>query len=149
MEIFKLHEDVIRDYDSYVSSFINIADDDIRKQVGGAMAGGSLWPEPLLQFNPDFEVFGATDELVQAGVLEPQLADVFYGYRLYDHQVRAIELGSAQRDFVVTSGTGSGKSLTYIGSIFNYLFRQGPKPLGIIWSRWCSSAITITAASRT
>jgi superfamily II DNA/RNA helicase len=131
MEIFRLHEDVIRDYESYVSSFINIADDDIRGQVGGAMAGGSLWPEPLLQFNPDFEVFGTTDELVQAGVLQPQLTDVFHGYRLYDHQVRAIELGSAQKHFVVTSGTGSGKSLTYIGSIFNYLLRQDSKPPGI------------------
>jgi ATP-dependent helicase YprA (DUF1998 family) len=36
-----------------------------------------------------------------------------------------MRLGAQPRSFVVTSGTGSGKSLTYLGSIFNHLFRFG------------------------
>jgi hypothetical protein len=36
-----------------------------------------------------------------------------------------MRLGAKPRSFVVTSGTGSGKSLTYLGSIFNHLFRSG------------------------
>lgn len=35
-----------------------------------------------------------------------------------------MKLGTAGRDFVVTSGTGSGKSLTYIATIFDYLLRK-------------------------
>ena len=33
MEIFKLHNDVIHDYQSYIKSFVNIADKDIRNAV--------------------------------------------------------------------------------------------------------------------
>ena len=50
--------------------------------------------------------------------LEPEYAK---GLSLYHHQIEAIKLGIQNRDFVVTSGTGSGKSLTYIGSIFHNL----------------------------
>ena len=39
----------------------------------------------------------------------------------YRHQREAIGRGVGGADFVVTSGTGSGKSLTYIGTIFNHL----------------------------
>jgi ATP-dependent helicase YprA (DUF1998 family) len=35
-----------------------------------------------------------------------------------------------EKGFVVTSGTGSGKSLTYISTIFNFLFKN-PNKLGI------------------
>ena len=34
-------------------------------------------------------------------------------------------MGSNRKSFVVTSGTGSGKSLTYLGTIVNGLFDKG------------------------
>jgi superfamily II DNA/RNA helicase len=34
-------------------------------------------------------------------------------------------LGAAGKEFVVTSGTGSGKSLTYIATIFNHILNEG------------------------
>jgi ATP-dependent helicase YprA (DUF1998 family) len=49
------------------------------------------------------------------------MPDIFRGYSLYQHQLEAIRLGAAGKDFIVTSGTGSGKSLTYIGTIFHRL----------------------------
>jgi len=52
------------------------------------------------------------------------------GCSLYRHQVEAIRLGTAGKDFIVTSGTGSGKSLTYIGSIFHYLLSH-PNAAGV------------------
>ena len=54
------------------------------------------------------------------------------GYELFEHQLEAIQLGAAGNDFVVTSGTGSGKSLTYIAAIFDHLFKSGnPMPNGV------------------
>ena len=35
-----------------------------------------------------------------------------------------MELGAANRDFVVTSGTGTGKSLACIGTIFHRLLTE-------------------------
>ena len=82
---------------------------------------GKLWPEPLLQFNPSFEKLAKIEDLVANGTLHRDIQDIFKGFRLYRHQVEAIRLGTAGKDFIVTSGTGSGKSLTYIGSIFHHL----------------------------
>jgi len=121
MNVFQTHADIIDDYASYIRSFISISDAEIRDKVESALSEGKLWPAPLLQFNPSFEMFGSLDSLVTAGTLHTDIRDIFKGYKLYHHQVEAIRLGTAGKDFIVTSGTGSGKSLTYIGSIFHHL----------------------------
>ncbi|NLX25447.1 MAG: DEAD/DEAH box helicase [Lentisphaerae bacterium] len=124
MEIFKLHADIMGDYRSYIDSFVNIQDEDIAAAVKDELSSGKLWPEPLIQFNPSFEIHGRIEDFTGDGTLHPELRDIFKGYRLYRHQVDAIRLGVQSKDFVVTSGTGSGKSLTYIGTIFNHLLEN-------------------------
>ena len=127
-DIFKLHSLIVDDYKSYIQSFININDPEIREVVENELSKGKLWPEPLIQFNPAFETYGEVPELVSNGDLAEQLSDVFRDdksgapYKLYKHQVDAIRLGTDGRDFIVTSGTGSGKTLTFIGTILNHLF---------------------------
>jgi superfamily II DNA/RNA helicase len=121
MNVFQTHADIIGDYSSYIRSFISISDPEIRENVNLELSQGKLWPEPLLQFNPSFEMYGSLDDLVASGTLHTDIRDIFKGYKLYHHQVEAIRLGTAGKDFIVTSGTGSGKSLTYIGSIFHHL----------------------------
>lgn len=131
MNVFDTHAKIIRDYASYIRSFINISDPAIQQVVDAALAEGKLWPEPLLQFNPAYEMAGSISEIAKAGVLHGAVIDIFKGYSLYRHQLEAIKLGTAGEDFVVTSGTGSGKSLTYIGSIFHRLLTE-PKLNGVM-----------------
>ena len=121
MDVLLTHKQVVEDYASYIQSFLNIADSAIRSTVENKLAEGRLWPEPLLQFNPAYESAGTVDEVAAKGVVHPDLADILKGYSLYKHQLDAIKLGIGDRDFIVTSGTGSGKSLTYIGTIFHDL----------------------------
>ena len=121
MNVFQTHANIVGDYANYIRSFLKIADPAIRDIVEHALDKGTLWPEALLQFNPSFEMFGTVDDLAGKGRIHPVLKDIFRGYSLYRHQVEAIRWGVAGKDFVVTSGTGSGKSLTYIGSIFHHL----------------------------
>jgi superfamily II DNA/RNA helicase len=124
MNIFKVHHEIIDGYKSYIDSFINIRNPIIRVRVAEELKSGKLWPEPLIQFNPAFKKGASVEELVNRGTLHKDLNDIFSGYSLYEHQVEAINLGSSNKDFVVTSGTGSGKSLTYLGTIFNYLLNH-------------------------
>lgn len=132
MHIFDLHNNIISDYKEYITSFINISDKRIKTVVDTKLADGAYWPEPLIQFNPSFEYGKSIAELVGEEGLHPNLNKVFTGYRLYKHQVNAILLGAKDQDFIVTSGTGSGKSLTYLGTIFNHLFHLGDdKPEGV------------------
>jgi len=121
MNVFQTHASIIEDYSSYIRSFISIADPEISEIVDRALSTGKLWPEPLLQFNPSFEMVGGFEALITEKTLHPTIGEIFKGYRLYRHQVEAIQLGTTGKDFIVTSGTGSGKSLTYIGSIFHHL----------------------------
>ena len=130
MNVFKTHASIIEDYSSYIRSFISIADPDISQVVDRALNTGKLWPEPLLQFNPSFEMFGGFEELIASKTLHRAIDDIFKGYKLYRHQVEAIRLGTSGKDFIVTSGTGSGKSLTYIGSIFHHLL-SNPAAKGV------------------
>ncbi len=131
MNVFETHSRIVNDYSTYIRSFLNIADPDIRKVVESELDQGKLWPEPLLQFNPSFETYGSLDSLSTEGALHPDIRDIFKGYSLYRHQVEAIKIGTSGRDFIVTSGTGSGKSLTYIGSIFHHLL-SNPGSAGVI-----------------
>ena len=121
MNVFNIHWEVVNDYKKYIHSFINISDSKIKEEVENSLSKGRLWPQPLLQFNPAYEQSGSVDEAVSSGLLHDDTRHIFAGYSLYRHQYQAIELGVRGTDFVVTSGTGSGKSLTYIGTIFNHL----------------------------
>lgn len=130
MNVFDIHAGIIKDYANYIGSFINIADEAIATVVRSDLAEGKLWPQPLLQFNPSYEMAGGIAEIARAGTVHRDLADIFKGYSLYQHQLAAIKLGTKGEDFVVTSGTGSGKSLTYIGSIFHHMLTS-PQTNGV------------------
>lgn len=130
MNILQTHGRIVSDYEHYIESFINIDDAGIQGVVEAELKRGKLWPEPLLQFNPSFEIHGRCVDLAREGVLHRDIGDIFTGYTLYRHQVEAIRLGTANKSFIVTSGTGSGKSLTYIGSIFHHLLSH-PQSAGV------------------
>jgi superfamily II DNA/RNA helicase/very-short-patch-repair endonuclease len=131
--IFDLHNEILDDYKLYIDSFINISDKAIEEKVQEEFNSGNLYPEPLVQFNPSFEAGGKVEDLVQEGTLINDFNNIFYddngkSWSIYKHQAEAIRKGNSGKGFVVTSGTGSGKSLTYISTIFNYLFKNQGKP---------------------
>ncbi|CAM3007531.1 DEAD/DEAH box helicase [Flavobacterium frigoris] len=124
MNIFKVHNQIISDYKSYIESFLLIKDQRIKNVVNKELSGGKLWPEPLIQFNPTFEKGTSISELVKHNIIDHRLNDVFRGYDLYKHQVEAIKKGVEGKSFIVTSGTGSGKSLTFLATIFSDLLKN-------------------------
>lgn len=123
MNVFDLHKNIMSDYKAYIQSFVNIKDDRIRQEVNNEIAKGKLWPDPLIQFNPSFRQGMSLKELIDENVIHPELNNIFKGYQLYLHQVEALRKGAEEMGFVVISGTGSGKSLTYISIILDHLFK--------------------------
>ncbi|HRH38047.1 MAG TPA: DEAD/DEAH box helicase, partial [Flavobacteriales bacterium] len=124
MNIFNLHGSVLSDYKTYIDSFINIADERIKAKVDESVNSGKLWPAPLIQFNPNYQPGWSVKELIERGA-HPELGHVFNGFELYRHQTEAFEAGSSGKGFVVTSGTGSGKSLTYLSTVFDQVLKAG------------------------
>ena len=131
MNIFDTHQKIITDYESYIRSFIKVRDQRIGEEINRKLEEGTLFPKPLIQFNPSFRFGDKLSNLCDGEFLHPEISKIFAGYDLYKHQVEALRLGTAGKDFIVTSGTGSGKSLTYIGTIFDRVLRQSPKKKGI------------------
>lgn len=137
MNIFDFRDALTTDYGEYVRSFIRVGTDDVREKVDEALDSQRLWPEPIVQLNPAFETGGYVSHLVENGDLHPTAAKVFQrdkeandlelgqDLRLYRHQVAAIQTARSGRPYVVTTGTGSGKSLTYIIPIVDYVLRHG------------------------
>lgn len=57
MDVFEVHAAVMKNYRSFIESFINIDDEAIRAKVASELSSGKLWPDPLIQFNPSFEEY--------------------------------------------------------------------------------------------
>ena len=138
MDVFEYRDQLIADYAAYVRSFIEIRDARIREHVDRLLDEGLLWPQPLIQLNPAFEPGRWIDELVEAGVLHPGCSRVFRrdkdrpeirgegrGLRLHRHQEQAILTARQGESYVLTTGTGSGKSLAYIVPIVDHVLRHG------------------------
>lgn len=136
MDIFQLRQQIINQYAAYTRSFLTIFDPDIRAFVDTALAEGRLWPDSLVQLSPAYDKASTVADLVEHGTLHPACGEIFRvpdgaeGLRplhLFRHQKRAIDLAAAGRNYVVTTGTGSGKSLTYIIPIVNHVLRNRPQ----------------------
>jgi ATP-dependent helicase YprA (DUF1998 family) len=134
MDIFKLRDHIVNEFAAYTQSFLNILDPDIREFVRQELARGKLWPDALVQLSPAYDRSLTVAELVEQGVLHPLCRDIFQvggattsSLHLYRHQKQAIDMAAAGRHYVVTTGTGSGKSLTYIIPIVNHILRNRPE----------------------
>lgn len=136
MNVFDHRQRLVEDYSSYTRSFIKIRDRRIDEFVSEALSRGVFWPEPLLQLNPTFLPGGTIDELVEANVIHEECSKIFridktdtdHSGRpllLHAHQREAILMARENRSYVLTSGTGSGKSLTYIVPIVDHVLRSG------------------------
>src|SRR5581483_1830627 len=136
MDIFTLRNSLVDDYAEYVSSFIEIQDERIRNKVEENLHAGILWPEPLIQLNPSFESGDWIDDLVKQGILHSECSKVFRvgktevdgtgkPLRLHRHQSDAIRAAQTGANYVLTTGTGSGKSLAYIVPIVNHVLQRG------------------------
>src|SRR5437879_2587614 len=134
--IFDFRNRLIGDYASYIKSFIQIRDPAINDYVQQKLQEGVLWPEPLIQLNPLFARGESIDELVKQGVLHQECTKIFRKnkseqddrgrpFSLHRHQSEAIRIAQSGASYVLTTGTGSGKSLAYIIPIVNHVLRHG------------------------
>ena len=136
MDVFDTRKRLVDDYAEYIQSFIKIADVKIKARVDDALNAGALWPEPLLQLNPTFLPGGTIDDLVEDGTLHSECSRIFRVDKssvdpigkplvLHTHQTQAIRQAKLGKSYVLTSGTGSGKSMTYIVPAVDHVLRRG------------------------
>lgn len=117
MDVFSLRDSIVSEYSKFATSFTTIHAEDIRAQVEAIYAKGRFWPDPLLQINPSYKRGLNIETLIANGALDPRTAEIFRTdaapLSLYKHQEQAVVLASQGESYVVTTGTGSGKSLCF------------------------------------
>lgn len=139
MDAFKVHRRLIDDYRSFTTSAVDIRDPKIAEHVQREQAKGRQWPDPWLSLTPMFAPAGTVEELADpsCAVLHPDTATIFRrrtpenaegtSLLLHQHQRDAIDLAQQGKSYVLTTGTGSGKSMGYIMPIVNHVLRN-PEP---------------------
>ena len=141
MDVFSFRDRVVGEYARFTRSFATIAAADLRNFVDQAYEGDLFWPSPTVQLNPSFEPGGTIDELVAEGVLHAECGRIFRlskpdrrsgrrPLRLHRHQEEAIRVARGGGHYVLTTGTGSGKSLAYIVPIVDHVLRRGASGAG-------------------
>jgi ATP-dependent helicase YprA (DUF1998 family) len=136
LDVFELRKRLVEDYGSFVRSFIRIKDARVEENVKESLDEGLLWPDPLIQLNPSFETGDRIVDLVDEGILHNECDRIFrtgkdrdnlgVTLRLHRHQSEAFRTARDGHNYVLTTGTGSGKSLTYIIPIVDHVLRRGP-----------------------
>lgn len=137
MDAFKVHRELIEDYRRFTEGFVGATDPRIREYLERQSSEGRQWPDPWLSLNPSFAPGGSVDDLVRDGTLHSDAARIFRVKKdradtgdnspivFHKHQRDAIEKAATRKSYVLTTGTGSGKSLAYIVPIVDRVLREG------------------------
>lgn len=131
--VFDFRDQLVQEYSSFSRSFTRIAASDIREEVERQYDAGRYWPEPLIQINPNYQRKGTVQQLVGEGVLHKACAEIFQSGKteanpqhlhLYAHQMEALAKGQSGQSYVVTTGTGSGKSLAFFLPVIDRILKE-------------------------
>ena len=125
---FQLAATVQERYRRYLKTMFYFRDPELRASFERELDAGHLAKGPYLEATPTFAPDAAPRELF-ARVLgyEPDegFLQAVEGERaLYRHQARAIEKIAAGRNIVVATGTGSGKTESFIYPILLHLYQE-------------------------
>jgi len=132
LDVFQLRRRVIDEYASFSRSFARISAEDIASAVASEYERERYWPEPLVQINPNYRRNGTVGDLVRQGLLHADCESIFQADKLegaprpielFAHQLESIATAKQRKSFVVTTGTGSGKSLTFFIPIIDSVLR--------------------------
>lgn len=127
MQAFDFDAHVVQRYEAFSRSFSTIRARDILYEIDAEYLGGRFWPQALLSLNPRYAEGPFTADLQRDGVIEPETAKIFriggQPIRLHRHQGQAVAKARAGQSFVVTTGTGSGKSLCFFIPIVDAVIR--------------------------
>ncbi|MFF2718282.1 protein kinase [Streptomyces sp. NPDC058011] len=137
MDVFGVHAKLIEDYRSFTEAGTVIRDERVKDFIKKDLDAKSQWPNPWLSLNPFFAAAGTVAELAAQQVLHDECARIFQAGKsegstvcdgrpltLHRHQRAAIDAAAAGVSYVLTTGTGSGKSLAYMVPIVNQVLKE-------------------------
>jgi ATP-dependent helicase YprA (DUF1998 family) len=127
----KASEAIKSNYISYLSTVFHVNDMELQEQFINLLEQDNKFVKgPILEATPSFQLGNSLQELIDENVLSNLFSkldkDSFdINRRLYRHQEKAIrKVISENRNIVVATGTGSGKTETFLIPILNHLLME-------------------------
>lgn len=126
MDPFKIYKSVKEQYKSYIQTFQVFKNEKIKSFVETGINNRSmLWQEPVIQISKRFKAGLPVTELVNNGWLHNGCNQVYPDFIPYAHQQRAVEIAAYRKEnLIVTTGTGSGKSICFELPIVSHCLEQ-------------------------
>lgn len=116
-----------RDFIRYLLTAYPLRDANLRHEFETQLnQRGNIWQSPYLEGSQPYQPDKSVTELIQEGLLHPEMANLFEPERkLYQHQAEAVRAVVArQENIVVATGTGSGKTECFLLPIIDQLLKE-------------------------
>jgi ATP-dependent helicase YprA (DUF1998 family) len=122
---------IVTAYQRYLRTLVEPKDSQLAAALEAAIGeaiGDGVTKGPLLEATPPYATGANLADLISEGVLHPGLASLGPGLPLdrplYRHQEQAVRKAVAGRNLVVATGTGSGKTESFLIPILNRLLAE-------------------------
>lgn len=130
-------EYINKKYIEYLESILTVKDDILREEAQkGLREKNKFIKGPYLEITPSFVTSKSIKDLINEGIMSKEfnyISQVDGDYRfginidrsLYAHQEKAIrKVNKENKNIIVATGTGSGKTECFLLPIINYLMKQ-------------------------
>ncbi|MDP2897578.1 MAG: DEAD/DEAH box helicase [bacterium] len=122
---------LIDEYRRFLRTSYRFLDDHLREQFEQHLRQAEVVVRgPLVTLSRDFQRGKTLKELVDEGLLDPDILRAnwpFGNEGLFGHQENAVRIGTTGRSFLVTTGTGSGKTECFLLPIIDHCIRAHEK----------------------
>ena len=109
-----------KEYREYLKDTFNFQNKEYQEQFIKGLEKESLYKGPYLNMNLPFTSAYSINELIEMGEVSPlfkKLSHINFDQKLYTHQYKSLKKISEGKNVVITTGTGSGKTESFLNSI--------------------------------
>ena len=129
MRILNVLEELQDNFVQYVKAVNHLDDDTSGQEISDDLLRKRFFTSPYIQVVPPYEHGRSIGDLVEDGTLNPKFnqilpADWELDRKLYKHQESTIVKSSTGSNIVISTGTGSGKTESFLFPIFNHLLNE-------------------------
>ncbi|MBI4607679.1 MAG: DEAD/DEAH box helicase [Candidatus Rokubacteria bacterium] len=118
---------VVEEYKRFLRTSYRFHDEHLKRQFEEHLQQVDVVVRgPLVTLTRDFRMGQPLRALAEEGVVHRDLLRAHWPFgedRVYAHQERALRIGVAGRSFLVTTGTGSGKTECFLLPILDYCLK--------------------------
>lgn len=115
------------EFREYLKDTFNFSDKEYQQQFVKELDRQSLYKGPYLNVSLPFVSTKSINELIEEGKVSPlfrELSDIKLDQKLYKHQEQSIDKICSGKNVVITTGTGSGKTESFLYPVLNTILKD-------------------------